>query len=50
MKIQELKEEVIRTALTIVFYINRYNYIQHQLTDYKEIVSNLKDIVKKEIL
>lgn len=50
MNIEEIREEVVRAVLTAMFYINRYNYVQYQLEDYRELITLVKEMVMKEIL
>jgi hypothetical protein len=45
-----MKNELITTILTLMFFINRYNLIQYQPEELNELIFRLKDIIKAEIL
>ena len=45
-----VKNELITTILTLIFFINRYNLSQYQAEELNEVIFRLKDILQAEIL
>jgi len=45
-----IKNELIITILTLIFFINRYNLIQYQAEELNELIFKLKDLILAEVL